>query len=292
MPKVSVILPVYNVAQYIDKCIQSLLAQTLKDVEFIFVDDCSPDNSVDIIKSYTDPRIKILRHDMNKYTAEARNTGLKASSGEYIAFIDPDDYVEPDFLKTLYTLAKKEDADIAKGIYRRIPAGQLVNNNALVKINKYRFNTAIWSAIYKRALFNKPDVKFYVDTMVCQFLLVYYANKIAMTEKAIYNYTVRADSCVTSYFTPERWRKLNIRGAKLIFNFINTLNISNLNYNLILRRTIFKLCQYGFNKMSWNDKQLCLKELNDYLDAIYSKAKNKMNKKTILEYKELRKKYA
>ena len=105
MPKVYVILPVYNVAQYIDKCIQSLLAQTLKDVEFIFVDDCSPDNSVDIIKSYTDPRIKILQHDINKYTAEARNTGLKASSGEYIAFIDPDDYVDPEFIQELLSAA-------------------------------------------------------------------------------------------------------------------------------------------------------------------------------------------
>ena len=98
MPKVSVILPVYNVEKYIDKCIQSLLNQTLKDVEFIFVDDCSPDKSVDIIKKYNDPRIKLVQHEVNKYTAEARNTGVKNATGEYIAFVDPDDYIDNNFL--------------------------------------------------------------------------------------------------------------------------------------------------------------------------------------------------
>ena len=292
MPKISVIIPVYNVEKYIDTCIQSLLNQTLKDVEFIFVDDCSPDNSVNIIKKYTDPRIKIIHHNVNMYTAEARNTGLKNASGEYIAFVDSDDYIDNNFLENLYKRAKATHADIVKGIIRYIPSNKIGNNNSIVKKNKYRFNTAIWSAIYKRELFTKPYVKFYVDTMVCQFLLVYYAKTIVVCEDAIYNYVNRPNSCVHMGFSPEKWRKLNIRGARLILEFMNKLKLSTVDYNLVLRRTIFKLCQYGYNKMSHDDKILCLKELNDYLDEIYKSVKFKMDKKSILEYKAIRKKYA
>ena len=147
MPKISVILPVYNVEKYSDRCIQSLLNQTLKDIEFIFVDDGSLDNSVTIIQKYTDPRIKLLKHKVNKYTAEARNTGIKNATGEYIAFVDPDDYIEKDFFKILYDLAKTNTADIVKGIIRYIPSGKIINKNNLIKINKYNFNSAIWSAI-------------------------------------------------------------------------------------------------------------------------------------------------
>lgn len=292
MPKISVILPVYNVAQYLDRCIKSLLNQTFKDLEFIFVDDYSPDDSVEIIQKYNDPRIKIIRHPVNLYTAEARNTGVNAAQGEYIAFVDPDDYIDPTFFEILYNLAKQTGADIAKGIFRYKPSNRLVNNNNIIKISKYRFNTAIWSAIYKKTLFSKPDVKFYVDTMVCQFLLSHYANKIATTDKAIYNYVVREGSCVNTEFSPEKWRKLNIRGAKLIFDFMNKLNLNDIAYNIVLRRTIFKLYHFGFDRMSWDNKQLCLKELNDYLDEVYKVAKSKMNKRTISEYMILRKKYA
>lgn len=292
MPKVSVILPVYNVEKYIDKCIQSLLNQTLKDVEFIFVDDCSPDKSVDIIKKYNDPRIKLVQHEVNKYTAEARNTGVKNATGEYIAFVDPDDYIDNNFLEELYTIAKQSNADIAKGLIRYIPSNEIGNNNARIKINKYRFNAAIWSAIYNRRLFSEPDVKFYVDTMVAQFLLVHYANKIVFSEKTAYNYVKRAGSCVNSKFDPEKWRKLNVRGANLILDFMNKLKLTSIDYNMVLRRTIFKLYQYGYNKMSSNNKALCLKELNDYLDNAYEATKNRMNNTSLLEYKDIRKKYA
>lgn len=291
MLKLSVIIPVYNVEQYIDKCIQSLLGQTLKDIEFIFVDDCSPDNSVTIIQKYNDPRIKIIRHTINKYTAEARNTGIKNATGEYIAFIDSDDYIEKDFLEILYNLAKKNNADIAKGIIRYIPSQRIINKNNLININKYNFNSAPWSAIYKRELFNKPYVKFYVDTMVGQFLLVYYANKIVTCENAIYNYVMRKGSCVNTEFSPEKWRKLNIRGAELLLHFINKLDMNTVDYCIILRKVILRLYQFGYNKMSAENRLLYKQELNTYLDDLLVKAKYK-NKRFLLEYSEVKKRYA
>lgn len=113
MIKVSVIIPVYNVEIYIEKCINSLINQTLKEIEFIFVNDGSPDNSVSIIKKYQkkDNRIKLLEKE-NGGQASARNLGLKHAKGEYIAFVDSDDYVKENMYELMYSRAKKDNLDI------------------------------------------------------------------------------------------------------------------------------------------------------------------------------------
>ena len=291
MPKVSVILPVYNVAKYIDKCIQSLLSQTLKDIEIIFVDDCSPDNSVEIIKKYQDPRIKIVRHEVNKYTAEARNTGIENATGEYIAFVDPDDYINKDFLSKLYNLAKKNNADIAKGIYMNIPSKKIVNNNALIKVNKYNFHFAMWTAIYKRDLIIKHKIKFSVDTICGQFPMVHFANKIATCNDAIYYYVKHENSCVNCIFSVEKWRKLNIAGAKILLKYLNTYNIKEKDYILISQGLILRLYQYGYDRMSKEDKLKYRNELKTYLDD-YKKKNKHMNNLTVKQkYNEILKKY-
>lgn len=113
MIKLSIIIPVYNVEKYIDKCINSLINQTMKELEFIFVNDGTPDSSVSIIKKYQkqDKRIKLLEK-VNGGQASARNLGLKHAKGEYIAFLDSDDYVKENMYETLYNRAKKDDLDI------------------------------------------------------------------------------------------------------------------------------------------------------------------------------------
>ena len=116
--KVSVIIPVYRVEKFIEKCAASLFSQTLDDVEFIFVDDASPDNSMAVlekcIQQYPQRKaqIRMLTHKENKGLPAARNTGLAVASGEYVFHCDSDDFVEPDMLETLYDEAKKKDADI------------------------------------------------------------------------------------------------------------------------------------------------------------------------------------
>lgn len=116
---VSVIIPVYKVEKFIQRCTESLLDQTLADVEFIFVDDASPDRSMEIVhetvEKYPDVKdhVTILTHEHNKGLAGARNTGLAAAKGEYIYNCDSDDWVEPDTLERLYKAAKEKDADIA-----------------------------------------------------------------------------------------------------------------------------------------------------------------------------------
>ena len=117
MPKVSVIIPVFNTEKYLTKCLDSVCNQTLSDIEIICVDDCSTDNSLNILKEYAskDNRIKLIEFKENKGAAVARNTGIIEAKGEYVGFIDSDDYVDLDFYEKLYNIGVCENADISKG---------------------------------------------------------------------------------------------------------------------------------------------------------------------------------
>ncbi len=95
-PKISIIIPVYNVEKYLRECLDSCVNQTLEDIEIICVDDASPDNSIKILEEYQqkDSRIRIFRHEENKNLGTARNTGLTNATGEYVWFVDSDDYID------------------------------------------------------------------------------------------------------------------------------------------------------------------------------------------------------
>ncbi|HZJ78543.1 MAG TPA: glycosyltransferase [Clostridia bacterium] len=114
MPKVSVIVPVYKAEEYLPRCIESILAQTLKDIEILIVDDGSPDDCPKICDKYEkrDKRIRVI-HKQNGGSSDARNTGILVAKGEYIAFIDSDDAIHEKMLETLYKKAKETDADLS-----------------------------------------------------------------------------------------------------------------------------------------------------------------------------------
>ncbi len=120
MPKVSVIIPVYNVEQYVERCLTSVLNQTLQDIEIIIVDDETPDRSMEICERYAaeDSRIRI-HHQTNRGLGLSRNSGIELSTGTYLAFLDSDDYLAPNALQRLYTLAEDHDLDIVKAALNR-----------------------------------------------------------------------------------------------------------------------------------------------------------------------------
>lgn len=113
-PKISIIIPVYNVERYLRECLDSCINQTLKDIEIICVDDCSTDNSYNILKEYLDKdsRIQIFRQEQNRKQGTARNRGLKIATGEYIWFIDSDDYIDTKACQILYNTIKEFDIDL------------------------------------------------------------------------------------------------------------------------------------------------------------------------------------
>ena len=124
--KVSVIIPVYNVEKTLPRCIDSVIGQSLKDIEIILVDDGSPDKSPEICDEYRckDSRIKVF-HKPNEGLGYTRNYGIERAQGEYVAFVDSDDYIASDMLDKLYNTAIKEDADVVYGGYYRVINGEI-----------------------------------------------------------------------------------------------------------------------------------------------------------------------
>lgn len=114
-PKVSVIIPVYNCEKFLRECIDSLRAQTMQEIEMIFVCDASPDNSLAILREYeqADNRIRVIVFEKNRGVSAARNAGIELATGEYVIFCDSDDWIEPRMYERLYAMAKEHDADIA-----------------------------------------------------------------------------------------------------------------------------------------------------------------------------------
>ena len=114
MPKLSLIIPVYNVEKYLRECLDSCINQTLKDIEIICINDCSPDDSYKILEEYSkkDNRVKIINHEGNKGLGAARNTGVASATGEYIWFIDSDDFIDINSCQLFYDVAKENDVDI------------------------------------------------------------------------------------------------------------------------------------------------------------------------------------
>lgn len=197
MTKISVIVPCYNVGKYIKRCLDSLTKQTLTDIEIICVDDKSTDNTVDVIKSYSDKRIKLIQHKTNMGVGSARNDGFKIATGEYVSFIDPDDYVDLDFYEKLFDVARKYAPDIVKGT---LMIENLANNtktiselNNMISQNIMFFCGEHTCAIYKRCFLMDNNIFYPEDVMTGQdvvFLssIVLHTNKIQIVNSAYYHY--------------------------------------------------------------------------------------------------------
>lgn len=135
MPKISVCIPVYNVEKYVGRCLESILNQSLKDIEIIVVNDCTPDNSMDIVRQYAelDCRIRIIENDVNHGQMISRSTAYMAALGDFITFCDSDDTIPDDALEKLYNEAVKTNADIVSGVIEYIP----------IKGNRYRWDNLL-----------------------------------------------------------------------------------------------------------------------------------------------------
>lgn len=173
MPKISVIIPVYNIEKYLARCLDSVISQTLKDIEIICVNDGSTDNSANILSVYAekDERIKIITQS-NAGISEARNIGIQKASGEFIGFVDSDDFIEKDFYEKLYTSAIKNNADIAcSSVIRENEKKKKIlieyKKEQVATSTKEKFELAhipehcyIWNKIYNREKLLNSNIKF------------------------------------------------------------------------------------------------------------------------------------
>lgn len=211
-PLISIIVPCYNVEVYLNKCVDSLIAQTYRNIEIILVDDGSPDDCGKMCDEYSamDTRIKVI-HKKNGGLSDARNVAIDVAIGEYITFVDSDDYVSSDYVETLYRLVEKYQCKAGVAWLRTFHEGCNADTNQPFYIEKvfkrmegiekmfYQelFDTAAWCKIYHRSLFETgiryPFGLLYED-LPTTYLLFLQADKIAFCNHIIYNYLLRANS--------------------------------------------------------------------------------------------------
>lgn len=207
MPKLSIIIPIYNVEKYLKECLDSVIAQTLDDIEIICVNDGSTDSSGQILEEYRfkDKRIKVINKENSGYGA-SMNMGLNAATGEYIGIVESDDFVKPTMFENLYNIAKSNDADIVKSDYsyyttknkQSRKAGKISKfvANKVLEIKDYpqllKMQPSIWSAIYKSELLK--EIRFletpgasYQDTSF-SFKALCLAKRIVLTDKSYLYY--------------------------------------------------------------------------------------------------------
>ena len=214
---VSIIVPVYNVGRYIDKCLQSILSQTYKNIEIIIVNDGSKDDSGEIIAKYaSDDRIVYIEQD-NAGVSAARNRGIQAATGEYLGFVDSDDYIEPEMYEKLLDALLSADADMAVCNYNLIyddhaekqyskMRGETVKiyNDVYGYFCKYctcpKPNNYIWTKLYKTGIVKKSGVRFenfkLGDDTLFYFKLLPHIRKAVFIDDGLYNYLQRTDSNV------------------------------------------------------------------------------------------------
>ena len=207
---ISIIVPVYKVETYLPTCIDSIINQTYKNIEIILADDGSPDNCPDICDEYAkrDSRIKVI-HKENGGLSDARNAGLEIAAGDYIGFVDSDDYIASDMYETLLNEAENNEAEIvmcrAYNVYdddtthyptEKKEIQMFSGNDILSALYDKQLDNFAWNKFYKRSLFDKiryPKGKIYED-LFTTYKLLDMCNKVVLDNSRLYYYRIRKDS--------------------------------------------------------------------------------------------------
>ncbi len=261
--KLSVIVPCYKVEKYLNRCLDSLLSQHLTGLEIICINDGSPDKSLSILKSYREKyggRIAII-DKQNEGVWKAREDGIRIARGEYIGFLDPDDYVKPGYAKKMYKAAKKHSADIVCCGFDRIdePTGKLYSRE--MTRFKYRsfdvqqspglmleVNAAPWNKIFKASLFRYIQclghIPLALDDMMFSQLVYLHAGPITFIPDPLICYTVRSDSVISSitptllpdiYRSMKELRSIFSRQNQKLLPYLDAIAFLHLGISLMYR---------------------------------------------------------
>ena len=324
MIKISVIVPVYNVEDYLKECLDSIINQTLKEIEILCIDDCGTDNSIDILREYSkkDDRIRIISHKENKGLGPARNTGIKESKGEYISFIDSDDYISRDYLENLYNTIIKYDTDIVSTINIKRVVGEAISlysininkylsifqkifnknhfegiSNANIKDEKentknYPFVVA-WNKLYKRSFLLDNDLFFMdikkgsEDEDFYQRLLLN-SPSISYNHKSIYYYRERNYSLTEKYCSDPNFIINNISLMQNSINYCKekTPDLLNDLYIRIYELMISKFHQNIYQEDNYIHIHNFFKQI--FIDYRFLNLKNRLKRMLYNEYVEIK----
>ena len=256
MPKLSIITPIYNSEEYLEKCLKNLVAQSLEDIEFVWVDNGASEECKDIIKKYKNHRkgIRIINIPENIGYCGAMNKGVDIATGDYVGFCDSDDWVDEDYFEKLHSIAKKNNADIvyAQYIEHHGEATKFVTHisfsNMLTTICK-KFdamrNGAVWDKIFKRSLvvehnvrFPASHISFYQDNVFLVQALIP-AQNVICTWDAYYHYRIVPTSTIRMAATKRERERYAIELAGILSQYAGQYNFSqeekNCYFHFILR---------------------------------------------------------
>lgn len=294
--KVSVIIPVFNVEKYIERCLKSIIEQTLSDIEIIVINDGSTDRTEEKIKNFlSDNRIIYISQE-NKGQSFARNKGLSIAKGEYISFIDSDDYIDNDFLEKLYKSAIKNDSDIAaSSIIRKRETYEkwrilyekndiFTDKNEQVNAIKYPDQSYVWNKIYKKSFLDEINFKFkngvyYEDVLaICELILN--CKKLSVVSNTNYYYMVNdGNSIVKSKKTKKKEKDRYQNQKSAITKLIeNDVKIENKEY--FIKKHEFKFLNLPILKIKedlLNKKELFL--LFNLIPVLYIKQRTLLDLK-------------
>lgn len=254
--EVTIVVPVYNVEPYLERCLNSILNQTYYDMNIIIVDDGSTDNSPIICDDFAkkDSRIKVI-HQSNMGLSAARNTGIKAANSTYIMFIDSDDYIEKDMVEYLLTKAKQYDSDIAccgfSNIYENgnfekitIPKNDIIyDRKTALDIHMFSgyIDVVAWNKLYKLKLFDDilyPVGKLYED-MMTTYLLINKSKIISLHPDSKYLYCKRSSSIGGNSFSEKTL--MLAKASDDVLNFVlkafpnlENIKVANIQWNLVV----------------------------------------------------------
>jgi len=282
MPKVSVIVPVYNVESYLKRCLDSLVSQTLEDIEIIIINDGSTDGSQDIINEYLEKyskKIKVFQ-EKNNGMGSARNYGIENAAAEFIAFVDSDDYVKIDFLEKLYNKAISDDFDLVTcDVSAAYPKDQVfissgidkdIKNNLKLYMNN--IYPVIWNKLYKREIFDKglrfKEGVWYEDV---EFLYRLYPviKNIGYVQEDLYYYLQRQGS-ITYTYTDRLYNLIdNLDGIIAHYKKEKIYD----SYKEELEYAYTKYCLATFVKRLSKTKDYS--KFNDGVDYVFEKVNNK-----------------
>lgn len=272
---ISVIIPIYNVEKYLTRCVDSIINQTYRNIEIILVDDESPDKCPEICDRYLnkDNRIKVI-HKKNGGLSDARNKGMDIAKGDYIAFVDSDDYIALDMYENLISLIEKYNADISSCSVYKFYEDEDINLNCNQEYNvkvysneqalkslieEKEIKQTVWNKIYKKSVIK--DIKFEVGKIhedeYWTYQIIGNANKIVHINKPMYYYLQRKDSIMGQEYSAKRLNVIYSRKERLDY-------IANKFPNLLVeaKMSLFFTCIYNYQFL------LRDKKINNKLDLL------------------------
>lgn len=277
MSKVSVIIPVYNSEKYVEKCIRSVMEQSYKDLEIIVINDGSTDSSIDILQklSEEDGRIRLINQE-NAGVAAARNEGLKLATGEYLVFVDGDDYIGQEYIQNLYCCAQRKHADIVIcGLVFADENGNTLRTVIPGEYQRYKKEewtfriSAVCSHFYRLDLWRKYNIWFFSgergEDMPISLFFSAICDKIAVLQEAEYFYVQHDSSAMHNFKGLKKYRLPYIAVEQILLKIREVGIVNSIEFHELFVLRILATCYFQLARGASNED---IAELCEYIERI------------------------